>query len=398
MEIKMAALQQLLPASFRGVPFLVPSGTAEGGRHSIKHEYPDASNRYVEDNGRCVPDFKVKCVVHGANAIGNLRALQDALDTPGPGTLIHPIYGRQFVQVFGPYSLKHDDNTVGVYEIECTFAVTGPPSFPGRAFGIAAAITNISAAAITNMFSAFSSGFDLPLGAASVAAISSQLASITGAIGTAFNSVNAVVASVRSFEVASSYQLSVPVALASNLQTMVRAPFEATDRVTPSQIYSGFLPVFERSQATIAAAQAIAPTTLDLVQRKVAMNVLGGTMSGVAFCSLAEAAAAQTYKTSEQVSSVVSQLTSFHNAIKDNYSFDQQNDLSLQALLYEISAVLAAQQVVLPNVVPFEVHDIPASVMTYLLYDDLERLDTVIGLNSGKDMLDYDGRVLTLHA
>lgn len=393
----MAALYELIPASFRGVHFLVPSGTAEGGRHAIKHEYPDASTRYVEDNGRCVPDFKLKCVVHGPSAIGRLKQLQAALDAPGPGTLIHPLYGRQFVQVLGPYSLKHDDNTVGVYEIDVTFAVTGPPSFPGIVTGIAAAITNISAANILSMFNAFTMGIPV-LSAATVGIVGGVIGSAVSILSNAFGAVSAVRMAAGAITNDVNYLLSEPARLGSQLNALVRAPFNAVDTVTAPELWGGYLDLADHATAIAAQAAAINPTTADLIVRQNTLILTAATLGGVAFTALAEAAAGKTYRVADEVADDITTLTDVYEQMVDLLEFAPSIRLSTQSLLAEIAAVLAAKRVTLPNVVPLKVYEMPASVMAYMLYDTADDLETIIGLNAGKSPILYDGEVLTLHA
>lgn len=309
----MATFQSLIPASFRGVPFLVPSGHAEGGRHSIKHEYPDSNTRYVEDNGRKVPDFHVKAVVHGVDALSRLRSLQGALDTPGPGTLVHPVWGRQFVQVMGPYKVNHSDDKVGVFELEVHFAVTGPASFPGIATGIAAAITNLSVGSINAMFSAFSAGINLPASAASLTAVGSALSSIGSSMASSFGSV-AEVQSIASTLVGSPMSLmSDPVTLSGALSGLVRAPFEASSLVVSNDVLlSGFSDLHTVSTGIVQQAAAIVPTTLDLVTRSAALANIGVTMNGVSIVSMCEAAAGKRYQTADAVAADISVLSNAH--------------------------------------------------------------------------------------
>lgn len=309
----MATLQSLLPASFRGVSFLVPSGHAESGRHSIKHEYPDSNTRYVEDNGLKVPDYHVKAVVHGADALSRLRALQGALDTPGPGTLVHPIWGRQFVQVMGPYKVNHSDEKVGVFEIEITFAVTGPASFPGLVTGIAAAITNLSATSINSLFQSFAASIDLPSAAQSLSAIGGAISSIGGTMASAFGAV-AGVQSIASQMISEPMSvLTSATGLAGDLQSLVRAPFDASQSLVSNvDLFAGFSDLHATSGQIIAQAASIQPITIDLASRASALSSIGSTMQAVSLVSMCEASAGIPYKTAEAVAADIATLSDHH--------------------------------------------------------------------------------------
>ena len=56
----MAWSDQLRPASFRGVPFVVLAGTVSAGRRLARHEYPQRDIPYMEDMGRRAREYKVE--------------------------------------------------------------------------------------------------------------------------------------------------------------------------------------------------------------------------------------------------------------------------------------------------------------------------------------------------
>ncbi len=97
---------QLQPASFRGVPFLVDSDTMDGGRRGPTHEYPYKEEPYNEDMGLKARTYKFAAYVIGDDYFGKRDALIDALETKGPDTLIHPQYGAQQVRLL-TYSVNH---------------------------------------------------------------------------------------------------------------------------------------------------------------------------------------------------------------------------------------------------------------------------------------------------
>jgi DNA circularisation protein N-terminus len=396
----MAALQDLVRASFRGVQFLTPSGTAEGGRHSIKHEYPDSNTRYVEDNGLVVPDYKLKCVIHGADALSRLRSFEAALNRPGPGTLVHPIYGRRFVQVMGPFSTKHDDNNVGVYEVDVTFAVTGPPIFPGLLSGIAAAIVGMSAGALGVMFAAFQAGFSIPISLASQLALSSATTSIIGQMASSFGA-SAVMKSVS--DTINSFPdelIRDPSTLAAALERAVQAPIDATDDIIPSELWSGYIKVYDAANATNDAAAAIEADTLDKLTRKDGLLLLANTMSAAAICGLCVAAAAKEYSTSDEVQADSGKLVNLFNQLVDNYG-DALGPVpreTLSELVNETVIVLQESAVSLPNISQLRVWQMPASVMTYFLYDSDASLPTIMDLNEAQTPILYDGDVNVLHS
>jgi prophage DNA circulation protein len=354
----------------------------------------------VEDNGLKVADFHIKAVVHGVDALGRLRALEAALNTPGPGTLIHPIWGRQFVQVMGPYKANHTDDKIGVFELEITFAVTGPAQFPGFITGIAAAITNLSASAISDLFAAFVGSVTLPVSPASINAIAGAVGSIGGSMVASFGAV----ASVQSI---GSQLMSTPAAylnsashLADAVQALVRAPFEAPkDVVSNASLYSGFADLHAVSREIIDQGLTVVTTTLDRAQRADALVTLGTTLQAVSVMTMCEAAAGKVYQTAESVTEDITALTDNHGLFMSlPSSVMPELRIAVGEVVNETTAVLMRAQVTLPNVVSMRVPGMPPSILCYTLYETDADQMIIIGLNEKQSPVFFDGEANVLHA
>lgn len=89
----------LVPASFRGVEFGVTKASDDVGRRTARHDYPQRDDPYVEDLGRAPRVINVTGFVLGGDYMTRRDKLQEALDTPGPGTLDHPWYGSILVSL-----------------------------------------------------------------------------------------------------------------------------------------------------------------------------------------------------------------------------------------------------------------------------------------------------------
>jgi prophage DNA circulation protein len=92
---------RLLPASFRGVPFLMDSSTAKPGRRTQIHEFPGREDVIGDDLGRAPDRFSIKAFVVGPDYDQDRDALEAALAAPGVGTLVHPTRGRMSVLIEG---------------------------------------------------------------------------------------------------------------------------------------------------------------------------------------------------------------------------------------------------------------------------------------------------------
>lgn len=91
-------LENLRPASWRGVPFEVNGDDAEFGRRVVVHEYPQRDKPYVEDLGRKTRKFTLDAWVcahmeNDFNPWDARDALIEAIEAGDVGTLVHPFWG-----------------------------------------------------------------------------------------------------------------------------------------------------------------------------------------------------------------------------------------------------------------------------------------------------------------
>ncbi|WP_448093546.1 DNA circularization protein [Pseudomonas lini] len=85
--------ETLLDASFRGVSIQVVEESLQWERAVAVHGTPFRNGDSVRDLGRAGRRFPMQLVVFGVNYEIELQNLLIALETIGPGELIHPIYG-----------------------------------------------------------------------------------------------------------------------------------------------------------------------------------------------------------------------------------------------------------------------------------------------------------------
>jgi prophage DNA circulation protein len=128
----MTPFEQLKPASFRGVPFQVdPAAGVDlaAGRRTQIHEYPKRDKPYVEDMGRGTRLVRVDAYVSGVDYIAQSQALLAALETKGPGKLVHPWLGEMQVQC-EELGQVHYDGGLRLATFRLSFVESGDLSFP----------------------------------------------------------------------------------------------------------------------------------------------------------------------------------------------------------------------------------------------------------------------------
>lgn len=110
----------LLDASYRDIKLEVLASSLTVERDLAQHGAPYRDGDDVEDMGRRARDIALTVVYWGDNAETQLSDLLAALDKPGPGHLIHPIYG--FVEVVTRrWSVNHVADKPDYVEVELQF-------------------------------------------------------------------------------------------------------------------------------------------------------------------------------------------------------------------------------------------------------------------------------------
>lgn len=177
--------EQLLPASFRGVPFEVTSGSLKGGRRTVVHEYPQRDKPYVEDLGRATRQITIEAFVVGDNYIERGTALLAEIEKPGSGTLIHPWLGEMTVTVTSVSELRFDTGLGAAY---LTFVATeaGVLEFPVMGIDTQPAALEAADNLELSAIDKFIDSVDLSIVSEYIdAALSGALLDVLGAVGSA---------------------------------------------------------------------------------------------------------------------------------------------------------------------------------------------------------------------
>lgn len=129
-------IDQLRPASFRGVPFGVLGSEAKFGRRLSVHEYPYRDKPWVEDLGRKTRPFSLtgflvadSLVYGGGEVLAQRDAMAAAAEQSGSGILIHPTYGELTVSL-ETVSIVERWDTGRYFDLQFSFIESGDRVFP----------------------------------------------------------------------------------------------------------------------------------------------------------------------------------------------------------------------------------------------------------------------------
>lgn len=126
----------LLPASFRGVPFGVERDDLSGGRRAAIHQYYGRDTPWAEDLGRDARRFHFRgflvqddTVYRGGPIQAQRAAMLVALEAKGAGILTHPSFGVLKVQMLR-FSIGQELTAARASQLDLEFVETGTQVFP----------------------------------------------------------------------------------------------------------------------------------------------------------------------------------------------------------------------------------------------------------------------------
>lgn len=195
-----AWLDQLQPASFRGVPFQVDTIEHQAGDNVVVREYPFQDLPTVFRMSEGIEEIKFSAYVIGDDYIEQRRALREVLT--GSGVLIHPTAGSVRVFVAGKYTVKEAPTAEGgMARFDLVFVRAETRRYPTGVANTSQTAKDKATAAKAASVDAFAAGFDLtnkPGWVAdrvvaritdSVSAVWGNMSKVTGGLGDFSNTV-----------------------------------------------------------------------------------------------------------------------------------------------------------------------------------------------------------------
>lgn len=140
---------KLLPASFRGISFLIPQTSVPVGMKGQLHEFPQRDTPFFEQLGKQSQVHKMTAWVIGDDCFERRDKLIEALNAPGGGELVHPWLGKMQVKA-GECDMSHDFVGGGMVSFELTFYPDVPLKTPATKVNTQAQVVNSSESLLTS--------------------------------------------------------------------------------------------------------------------------------------------------------------------------------------------------------------------------------------------------------
>lgn len=117
----MAWKDTLLDATYRGIAFDCQVADDDADRSAVEHARPFVDGAQLEDMGRGARKVRVKAIFFGNDYETRLQAFLKALEEPGAGELVHPVFGPLKAHLL-TFHVHHEAGNVDAADVELTFA------------------------------------------------------------------------------------------------------------------------------------------------------------------------------------------------------------------------------------------------------------------------------------
>jgi len=132
-------------ASWKGVPFLVRTDTTTVGRRGDLYEFPNGEQTGWRDLGIKAAEFSVEGYLIGADHHRQAAAMKAAAESPGPGVLVHPIYGETLVACRSLTITHEIEDARRITSLTFDFVSVGSDAFPGLSSALPLFIDGLNA-------------------------------------------------------------------------------------------------------------------------------------------------------------------------------------------------------------------------------------------------------------
>ena len=218
--------------SFRGVDFLIVSHSLQGGRRKQDREFAKRDLGNSEDLGRRLKQFSLEIFVLWDDYFEQRDNLIEALESEGPGVLIHPYLGTKNVQP-GNYTLNESVGEGRLARFSVQFSEAGQVKFPDQVADDINGTLDNADSLVDQSKSSFAAVFDTANQAAFVVqAAADNVSAVTDFMDAAIKKVTEPIANMT-FAISN---------LKADVNDLIKRPGELADRL--GEMYQTLLDEF----------------------------------------------------------------------------------------------------------------------------------------------------------
>ena len=409
----MPILDELFSASYKNAKFFLTRSSIAGGRKTATKDLVNSDFRIIEDLGLIQPVFSLTGVVAAnggpplvvggperAQSYKQMRdALLDALQSPGPGQLIHPFYGPIENVVCKTFTISEAPSSVGTATLTMSFEISN--SVVGQPFALAAVLGTI-----TNKFDAEAAALEAAM-AADFEVTESFAGNFADAVQKGRDFANDISDTADKFvqdaSVVDEFSRDIS-QLAADMTRLVTVPTELADKLrsailslngllqTPPAIFDAMKELFDFGDLDIR----FSVDTAGKQERQKNRDRLNSQMQAQALAQAYVSTAELDLPTVEDIDETSGILETQFQKIIEADAIDRDSLDALFETRIASTDFFNEQRATKPRRVGVTVNTIPARVLAYTLYGESDQGPDIASLNSVRDSAFIEGEVEVL--
>jgi prophage DNA circulation protein len=368
--------------------FYARSASDDGlGRKTVIHEYPNSSERYVQDLGKKsgIYDFEIEIQETTSSRYKrSKKKLEDNLNTIGRGTLTHPTIGKKNVVVVSASVDEDFINELGIAKYRVTFAESTLNKYPEEGSS-KSALSKWFDQNFASAIAAFNQAveyYDRGIEAFNIARDYIQNATqtvndIVSTINGVADEAAAIVADIADLTASLTELMQTPANLSRRFESIFGAISQITDNF--STMVDIALNIFDSMQDGQYPASSATNEQLNANNQE--LNNYFKTSS------LSIACLASTnidYTSQEEIDKMIQKLNNAFDSL-DPDKINEDVYYNLQNLKVGTGTFLRNLQTTLPFYVSLQTNSIPSAILSYNYYGTSDRSDEILLLNNIED-------------
>lgn len=387
-------LKDLKPASFRGIEFFLQNIDTTGGRKTITHEYPNSNTRFVEDIGLLEDTFSITGIIAEPNYFSKKQAFKNALDTEGVGILINPFGNSVSVALAEPYTISENKTNLGIATFTISFKKTSRNIFPTETVENNSLIVDKANELVTNTETNLSDNLKLETkNFTNFTSIKNKLIDIANYFETAKSKAEQVSDKLNDFE-------SKLINFRTNLIELISTPVELSSEITGLYNALNILAKNPLGQIEMLRSffdfgsddESILQTTSAGIERAKNQQLINEIVLVNSLSLAYQNIVNVDFNNTNEIDDLASVLETQYDTIADNVldttTFDNLQDLRKEARIF-----FDQQRAITYRVTQIETNLIPATVLVYNYYGNLENWEQILSLNNSLEPSFLQGEI-----
>lgn len=391
----MADEAQIINGSYKGIPIAIDSGSVEGGRKTSIKQFPSRDTQSVEDLGLRPRKYSLEIIISDKQQqdyFAYRNSLLAALESRGPGELIHPLYGRIENVVAVSYSLNENFSAFGDTTVSVNFEVnenTGIPQSSGNVVTQISAANDVVQAAvgsdIADNFSvteSFTGNFSAAVD--KVNSIIDEAREATAFIGEAAQTLNEFSAQIGELSANVNGLVSDPLALSQ----AVTGLFESVNGLYASagatfDTFAGFFGFGDDDEP-------IRQDTAGRIERQANNNIMNGAVSASSLGFAYLAITRIDFQTTREIEELTAELDAQYLAVQENGSSQQVKD-AVTDMRVKVLQALEEVRVNVSQIITVQTNPTTARLLGFSYYGNDTQGETIAELNGFNDVSFVEG-------